>query len=223
MSESDEADEIIAHLNDLRAGMRARLAAWEDDVDMMAIDIPVLPYSVAAARFDVDGDLVDFHIDPNALTNYTHVQLQHIVSDVLNTTRERTAARGKTLQEFVRYHLDEMCGHTAQLDSDTAEAKVRTYAESSRDGMLALALDHAGCVLWCRLEPQVNEWATDVLADRIKHLYTLALMRGRCDHRLHLERRLGPKLTAELFSRATGSACADKNAVKRYRQHHIDF
>ena len=58
-----------------------------------------------------------------------------------------------------------------------------TYVESSRDGAVMVEIDSDGLVQRVQIEPEVNaEWTADVLAERLFHLYTLAVMRARCDH-----------------------------------------
>lgn len=112
---------------------------------------------------------------------------------------------------------------TGSADGAAADVgEIHTYAESSRDGVLALALDNTGAVLWCRLQTEVNQWGAHVLAVRIMRLYTLALMRARCQERSRIENRFGPELAAEIFSQAP-AAYPDKQTVKRYRQRCIDF
>ena len=172
---------------------------------------------------------VDLHIDSSALANYTHIDLQHIIADVINAMRERLMMRGRSLMDYVDQVvgdtveiLEQIVGDTAEVKGDTTEAdRSRKYAESSRDGTVALALDQGSRVLWCRLEPEVGQWPADVLADRIKQLYTLA--RVLVDLRRRSEERLGPKLAAEMFSKPAAASFPDKEALKRYRRDHIDF
>lgn len=247
------------------AHWRARLAALVDACDMMH-QVPV--HEAVRARFDPDGTLVDLHINPDALKDYTNIQLQQIITDVLRITRARVC-------RLMRAHVTSFLSGYARSDHNSAgfaptrgeaadasgtrlhDAKTlwcqlettvnrslawltaahrdgwgpdgpadagetRVYAESSRDGAITLALDRTGTALWCRLKLQANQWSPDVTADRIVRLNTLALMRARCDERSRLERRFGPELAADIFSKAPG-AYPDKQAVKRYRQQCVDF
>ena len=52
MSQSDEAKALHAHIADFRAGMRARLAAWQDDVDMLPTNTSISRHPGVAARFE---------------------------------------------------------------------------------------------------------------------------------------------------------------------------
>lgn len=64
-----------------------------------------------------------------------------------------------------------------------AQAGTPTYVESSRDGAVMVEVDGDGLVRRVQIEPEVNAtWSAAVLAERIYHLYTLAVMRARCDH-----------------------------------------
>lgn len=58
--------------------------------------------------------------------------------------------------------------------------------EWSRDGALMIKVgDHSGLDVQVQLEPQVvASWPADVLADRIRRLHRLALMRLRAEARL---------------------------------------
>ena len=63
------------------------------------------------------------------------------------------------------------------------ETQTPTYVESSRDGAVMIEIDSDGLVQRVQIEPVVNAaWRADVLAERLAHLYTLAVMRARCDH-----------------------------------------
>ncbi|WP_101953392.1 hypothetical protein [Mycobacterium intracellulare] len=230
MSRSDDAEELLAQITAARAGMRAMLAAWQDDVDMMATDMSIRRHPAVTADFDFGGELVDLRIEPSALTAYTHLELQQLIADVINAMRERLMMRGRRLIGYVDNVigdtvevLDQIVGETTKVEAAKAEAdEVRTYAESSRDGTLALALDQRSRVLWCRLEPEVSKWAPEVLADRIKHLYTLAQMRVWVDLRRLCDKEFGSKRAAEMFSKLSPPV-ANQEALKSYRHRHMNF
>jgi hypothetical protein len=80
--------------DDLRriADRRARLAALVAACDVAHVD---RVHDAVEARFDPDGTLVDLHIDADALNNYTNVQLQQVVADVLPITRVRVLAHAQ--------------------------------------------------------------------------------------------------------------------------------
>jgi len=63
-----------------------------------------------------------------------------------------------------------------------ATAAASTYVETSLDGVLLVEVDRGGFVRRVQLEPEVTAtWTADDLAERLFHLYTLALMRSRSD------------------------------------------
>lgn len=63
-----------------------------------------------------------------------------------------------------------------------ATAAASTYVETSLDGVLLVEVDRAGFVRRIQIEPEVNAtWTADQLAERLFHLYTVALMRCRSD------------------------------------------
>jgi hypothetical protein len=229
------------------ADWRARLAAVIDACDMVQAE-PV--HEAVRARFRADGMLAELHIDPDAPRRYPNTDLQRILADVLRTTRQRVyrEVQAHATSSFAVCVRPDPTG-TGWSDSDEAQAlwaqlegaanqvlawlaepagggrgagDTRIYAESSRDGVLALGLDGAGAARWCRLGPEVNQRAADVLAHRVVRLYTLALLRVRCAERSRIAERFGPELAADVFSKAP-AAYPDKRAVKRYRQQWIDF
>ena len=118
------------------------------------------------------------------LAEYAHIQLQDIIANVLNEIMRRLA-------EVVDVQASQ------RERKKAATHQLRTYAESSRDGTVALALDQGEVVLWCRLESEVSQWPAAVLADRIRRLYTLASMRVCVDLRRRSEEQVGPELAAE--------------------------
>lgn len=228
------------------ADWRARLAALIDACDMVPADFA---HDAVQARFHADGTLGDLYIDPDALTDYPTTELQQVVADALRKARASVhrLVQVHAANIFARWAIPDRDG-SGLAGGDAVGAAValwcrleasvdnifawlaganggggsRTYAESSRDQALALALDDTGAVLWCRLQPEVNHWDADLLADRVVRLYTLALMRARCDGRGRIEKGFGPELAADIFSK-TPAAYPDKYAVKRYRQRCIDF
>lgn len=88
--------------------------------------------------------------------------------------------------------------------------------EWSRDGALMIKVaDVSGLDVQVQLEPAVTSWPAEVLADRIKRLHRLALMRLRAQARLRSHEESGAQwsLTAGYPSVAE---------VEEYRQS-IDF
>ena len=76
------------------------------------------------------------------------------------------------------------------------QAEAPTYVESSRDGAVMVEIDGVGFARRVQIEPEVNaEWTAEQLADRLFHLYTLALMRARCDQ-LHQMNEEGADLSS---------------------------
>lgn len=100
-----------------------------------------------------------------------------------------------------------------QPETTTAE---QTYVESSRDGALMVELNRLGSVVRVQIEPEVNAtWTADVLSERVKHLYTLALMRARLDSLAEMNER-----GADL---APGGAYPMASEITEYRNRYIDF
>ena len=80
------------------------------------------------------------------------------------------------------------------------ETEGRTYVEASRDGAVMLELDRWGDVLRVQLEPAVNAtWTADMLSERLLRLYTLALMRSRCDELARMNERGADIAPGEVF------------------------
>jgi len=74
------------------------------------------------------------------------------------------------------------------------QTQTPTYVESSRDGAVMIEIDSDGLVQRVQIEPIVTaEWTADLLAERLRHLYTMAVMRARCDH-LHRMNEAGADL-----------------------------
>lgn len=80
------------------------------------------------------------------------------------------------------------------------ETERRTYLEASCDGALMLELDDQGFALRVQLEPQVNAtWTAEMLGERVVILYTLALMRSRCDQLARMNERGADIPPGELY------------------------
>ena len=69
---------------------RARNAAFMDAASRIRVD-PV--HELVWARFDSDGTLQDMQIDPAALSEYTNIELEDILTDVLRRTRASVHAQ----------------------------------------------------------------------------------------------------------------------------------
>ena len=94
------------------------------------------------------------------------------------------------------------------------ETEDRTYVESSRDGAVMLELDKNGNVLRVQLEPEVNAtWTAEMLGERILRLYTVALMRARCDERARMNDRGADMPPDEIYP--------SEAEVAAYRDRHI--
>jgi hypothetical protein len=99
------------------------------------------------------------------------------------------------------------------MDTETED---RTYVESSSDGALMLELDRHGNLLRCQLEPVVNAgWSAEMLSERILRLYTLALMRARCDELARMNERGADMPPGEVYP--------SEAQVAAYRSRYIDF
>lgn len=96
------------------------------------------------------------------------------------------------------------------------ETEDRTYVESSRDGALMLEVDNNGNVLRVQLEPEVNAtWTAEMLSERLLRLYTLALMRARCDQLARMNERGANMPPDEVYP--------SEAEVAAYRNRCIDF
>src|SRR3954468_24053491 len=91
-------DQYVAQAEAPLAHMRARNKAFLDAVD--GVNIPSL-YDAVCARFDSNGDLVDLDIAPEAMSTYTNVELEEIITDVLRETRKQLTEQVQRL--FVTY------------------------------------------------------------------------------------------------------------------------
>lgn len=96
------------------------------------------------------------------------------------------------------------------------ETEDRTYLESSRDGAVMVEVDKNGNVLRVQLEPEVNAtWTAALLSERIQHLYTVALMRARCEERVRMNERGADMPPDEVYP--------SEGEVAAYRARHITF
>jgi hypothetical protein len=77
-------DEYVARVEASLAHMRARNKAFLDAVEH--ITVPSL-HEAITVRFDSNATLVDVDVAPEAMTTYTNVELEAIVTDVLRRTR----------------------------------------------------------------------------------------------------------------------------------------
>lgn len=91
-------DQYVAQVQASLAHMRARNKAFLDAVDQIAN--PSL-HEAVHARFDSNGDLVDLDIAPEAVTTYTNVELEQLITDVLRDTRRYVTEQVQAL--FVKY------------------------------------------------------------------------------------------------------------------------
>ena len=96
------------------------------------------------------------------------------------------------------------------------EIEDRSYVESSRGGAVMVELDRRGHVLRVQLEAEVNAtWSADLLGERIVALYTVALMRARCDERARMNERGADMPPGEVYP--------SQDEIARYRADHVDF
>ncbi len=96
------------------------------------------------------------------------------------------------------------------------ETEDRTYVESSRDGAVMIELDRDGHALRVQLEPEVNAtWTADTLAERLRRLHTLALMRARCDQLARMNER-GANMPPD-------NTYPSEAEVAAYRARYVDF
>lgn len=91
-------DQYVAQAEAAVAHMRARNKAFLAAVE--GINIPTLHDDVRA-RFDSNGDLVDLDIAPEALSTYTNVELEELITAVLQETRKQLTTHMHDL--FVTY------------------------------------------------------------------------------------------------------------------------
>lgn len=79
-------DQYVAQAEAALAHMRARNKAFLDAAE--GINIPSLHNDVRA-RFDSNGDLIDLDIAPEAMSTYTNVELEELITAVLRETRKQ--------------------------------------------------------------------------------------------------------------------------------------
>lgn len=91
-------DEWVARVEASTAHWRARNAAFLDAVTRINVD-PV--HEAVTARFDGNGTLVKLDVDPSALSRYTNVELEEIITEVLQKTRIQLHA--KVMDLFATY------------------------------------------------------------------------------------------------------------------------
>ncbi|MDQ1247904.1 MAG: hypothetical protein QG597_2276 [Actinomycetota bacterium] len=91
-------DEEVAQVLDAVAQMRARHAAF--NVASLGIRGDQFHPDVQA-RWDTEGNLTGIDIAPNALRDYTNLELEDIISDVLRRTRLDVGEKFQAL--FDRY------------------------------------------------------------------------------------------------------------------------
>lgn len=83
-------DQYVAQAEAALAHMRARNKAFLDAVE--GINIPALHDDVRA-RFDSWGNLLDLDIAPEAMSTYTNVELEELITAVLRQTRDQIYER----------------------------------------------------------------------------------------------------------------------------------
>ena len=83
-------DEWVARVEAATAHWRARNAAFLDAVTRITVD-PV--HDAVTARFDGNGTLQGLDIDPSALSQYTNVELEELITEVLQKTRTQLHAK----------------------------------------------------------------------------------------------------------------------------------
>lgn len=83
-------DNVVKDLENL-AGAIAALAAYEDDCRRRAKELGPFGDDVQAT-LNRDGHLEDLYIDPTALTRYTHLELEDVITDALRGGAERLRA-----------------------------------------------------------------------------------------------------------------------------------
>jgi hypothetical protein len=91
-------DQYVAQAEAALAHMRARNKAFLEAAE--GINIPSLHEDVRA-HFDSNGDLIDLDIAPEAMSTYTNVELEELITAVLRETRKQLTERMHGL--FVTY------------------------------------------------------------------------------------------------------------------------
>lgn len=77
-------DDWVAQVEKSLRHMRARHAAWEDAVNDLTVD-PI--HSAVQPTFDSSGTLTELYIAPNALLDFTNMELEVILTDALRHAR----------------------------------------------------------------------------------------------------------------------------------------
>ncbi|MCV7034902.1 MULTISPECIES: hypothetical protein [Mycobacterium] len=172
----DDDDEVRDTLAEI-ADARARLAAFVDATDM--IDVAPI-HGAVTARFESTGALAELHIDQAALSEHSNLELEQIITAVLQRTHQELAEQVRSAaQRFIS------AGFFGLLRFDLDDLPSRggpTAIESSRAGALRIAVDWCGYTLCCWLSPEVNAvWPAKLLSERIVWLYTAAAMQARCE------------------------------------------
>lgn len=99
---------------------------------------------------------------------------------------------------------------------ESAATAASTYVETSLDGVLLIEVDRAGFVKRVQCEAEVNAtWTADQLAERLFHLYTVALMRSRSD--------VLSEINAAGADRPPDANYPSRDEVAAYRSRWIDF
>lgn len=102
------------------------------------------------------------------------------------------------------------------MHDEATQAPAQTFVESSRNGALMVELDESGFVVRCQIEPEVNRtWTSELLAQRVIHLYQLALMRARFEQLRRINERGGDVTPGEVYPTVA--------EINEYRRLHLDF
>lgn len=81
-------DEVVAAYEKSIQAVRARLADLETEWRRRAAALGPINDDVQAV-LDKDGFIEDLYIEPSALTRYTHIELEDLITDVLRDSSER--------------------------------------------------------------------------------------------------------------------------------------
>ncbi|MBB3753683.1 hypothetical protein FHT44_006205 [Mycolicibacterium sp. BK634] len=91
-------DEYVAQVVASIAHWRARNAAFLEAAARIA---PEPVHQAVSARFDSNGTLLELQIAPTALCDYTNVELETIITDVLRQTR--ASVHAQMMELFEKY------------------------------------------------------------------------------------------------------------------------
>ncbi len=94
LSDDDYVAQVVASI----AHWRARNAAFLDAAARIA---PEPVHEAVTARFDSNGTLLELEIAPTALGDYTNVELEEIITDVLRRTR--ASMHAQMMELFEKY------------------------------------------------------------------------------------------------------------------------